>query len=56
MDGDSGALGGEAREHLVDVHVRAGARPRLEHVDGELVAILAGEHLLAGRSDRVRTS
>jgi hypothetical protein len=41
---------GDARDHLVCVHVRARARTGLEHIDGELVVMQAvGD--LPGRSD-----
>ncbi len=43
---------GEAGDHLVGVHVRRRARPGLEHVDGELVEVLARGHLLGGGLDR----
>ena len=46
-------LVGPVREHLVAVHVVAGAGAGLVHVDDELVAVLAGEHLVGGLHDRV---
>ena len=36
------AVGGQRRQHLVDVHVRRRPGPGLEHVDRELVVELAG--------------
>ena len=46
-----GAFAGDVREHLVRVHVRGGARPGLEDVDGELVVVLAVADGFAGRAD-----
>jgi hypothetical protein len=34
-------LRGDAGDHLVGVHVRAGARAGLEHVDRELLVVVA---------------
>ncbi|MEI2697801.1 MAG: hypothetical protein V9E94_05480 [Microthrixaceae bacterium] len=47
----AGAHRGEGGQDLVDVHVRRGARTGLEHVDGELVVVEAGEHLVGRRDD-----
>ncbi len=44
---------GDGRDHLVGVHVRAGARTGLEDVDGELVVVQAVGDLTGGRDDRV---
>ena len=44
-----GAIG----QHLVGVHVVRRAGARLVRVDDELVAMLAGEHLVGGRDDGV---
>ena len=43
----------DAGDHLVGVHVRAGARTGLEHVDRELVVVLAVGDLGGGGDDRV---
>jgi hypothetical protein len=48
------AVAGEVRDHLVRVHVRRGSRAGLEHVDGELVVVLAGGDLVTGRRDPLR--
>src|SRR6202035_346274 len=45
--------GGDARDHLVGVHVGAGARPGLEHVDRELLVVLAVGDFGGGGDDRV---
>ena len=42
------------RDDLVHVHVGLGARPRLPHVEGEVVVEGAGEDLVGGRDDQVR--
>ena len=44
----------EGGDHLVGVHVGAGARAGLEDVDGEVVVVLARGDLVGGRGDRVR--
>jgi hypothetical protein len=36
-------------DHLVGVHVGGGAGTPLDHVDGELVVPLSGDHLVASR-------
>ncbi|EMA65853.1 30S ribosomal protein S5 [Halorubrum kocurii JCM 14978] len=46
-------LGGAVGDDLVGVHVRGGARAGLEHVDGELVVVLARDDLVGGGDDRV---
>ena len=46
---------GQSRDHLVDVHVRAGARPRLEHVHRKLVSELTRRDALRDRFDRCGT-
>ena len=46
--------GGELRDHLVGVHVRAGAGAGLEDVDGKCVVVLAGGDFERGRLDRAR--
>ncbi len=40
-------------DHLVDVHVRRGAGPSLEGINGELVREAPGGNLPAGRDDRL---
>ena len=45
--------GGEGGQHLVHVHVGAGARTCLVGVDGELVVIVAGNDLVSGPGNRV---
>ena len=45
--------GGERGEHLVHVHVGAGARAGLEDVDRELVVVLAADDLVGGAADRL---
>ena len=54
-DGPCGpsAARGQRREHLVGVHVRAGAGAGLEHVDRELGVVLAGGDRVGGRRDRL---
>ena len=47
-------LAGQARDHLVRVHVRARARPGLEDVDRELVVELAGRDAVSGGGDALR--
>ena len=47
-------LAGEACDHLVRVHVRRGARARLEDVDRKLVVELAGGHAVGGGGDALR--
>ena len=42
------------RDDLVHVHIGLGARPRLPHVEGEVVVEGAGEDLVGGRGDQVR--
>ena len=42
------ALAGQVGDHLVGVHVGGGAGAGLEHVDGELVVVLAARHLVGG--------
>ena len=44
----AGRAGGQRRDDLVGVHVRAGARAGLEHVDRELVVVRAGRDLVRG--------
>ena len=44
-------VAGERRDHLVRVHVRARARPRLEDVDRKLVVVLALGDRVAGGGD-----
>ncbi len=46
-------LVGAVGEHLVTVHVVAGARAGLIHIDDELIAVLAAEHLVRRLHDRV---
>src|SRR5690606_34715596 len=46
-------LGREGREHLVHVHVRAGARAGLVGVDRELRVVLARDDLVGGPGNRV---
>jgi len=46
-------LPGDARDHLIGVHVRTGARAGLEHVDGELLVVQAVGDLACGRDDGV---
>ena len=48
------ALAGERRDHLVRVHVRAGARAGLEDVDRELVVELARCNAVGRRGDAAR--
>ncbi len=43
----------ERGQHLVHVHVRAGARPGLVGVDRELAVVVAGDELVGGDDDRV---
>ena len=47
------ALVGDVGDHLVDVHVRGGARTGLENVHLELAVELALQHAQAGGLDRV---
>src|SRR5437588_419159 len=47
-------LAGERREHLVRIHVRRGARPRLEDVDRKLVVELAVRDPRRRRGDALR--
>src|ERR1700751_4834204 len=44
---------GDARDHLVGVHVGTGARPGLEDVDRELVVVLTVGDFGGGGDDRV---
>jgi hypothetical protein len=46
--------GRDTGDHLVGVHVGAGARPGLEDVDRELVVVLAVGNLGGGDDDRAR--
>ena len=50
------AAGGERRDHLVGVHVGAGARAGLEDVDRELVVVLGRRRPRGGGRDRVGAS
>jgi hypothetical protein len=47
------SFGCAVRQHLVHVHVVGGAGAGLERVDDELVAVLAGEHLVGRPHDGV---
>ncbi len=47
-------LQGPVGQHLVDVHVGAGARPALEGVDDDVLVEQALHHLAAGLLDRGR--
>lgn len=46
-------LGGAVGDDLVCVHVRRGAGACLEHVDRELVVVVAGDDFVGGSDDRV---
>jgi hypothetical protein len=43
--------GGEGRDHLIGVHVGAGAGAGLENVHGEMGHVIAGQQFLAGGHD-----
>ena len=47
-------LDGAVRQHLVDVHVRLGARAGLPDVERKMVVELAGDRLVGGARDGVR--
>jgi hypothetical protein len=51
MHGLAEAAGGERGDDLVRIHVRAGARARLEIVDGEVLIVTARDNLGRGRID-----
>ena len=53
VDLDAG-LRGQRRDHLVGVHVGAGARPGLEDVDGELPVVRPVDHGVGGGHDGLR--
>ena len=49
----AGGPAGQGGDHLVGVHVGAGARAGLENVDGELGVMLTGCHLVGSSGDRL---
>ncbi|MCY1429728.1 hypothetical protein D9M71_456580 [compost metagenome] len=51
VDRATQATAGEGRHHLVGVHVRAGARAGLEHIDREVLQAVLGQQFLAGGDD-----
>ncbi len=53
VDGRAEPFGRQARQHLVGVHVRRGARSRLEHVDRELGVPVAARDLDGAVVDRL---
>ena len=42
---------GQGGNDLIGVHIRGGARARLEDVDGEFVVVFAGDNLVCGGDD-----
>ena len=46
-------LEGTVADDLIGVHIGRRARPALDHVDGELIVVLALEELVAGGDDGV---
>ncbi len=51
VDRLAAVVGGQARDHLVHVHVGAGAGTRLEHVHGELIHMGAAKYFITGGLD-----
>ncbi len=43
---------GQGGDHLVDIHIGAGAGARLKNIDRELIRMLTGDNLVGGFSDR----
>src|SRR5699024_5667955 len=44
MYGHPGLTRGQPRDHLIGVHVRAGARPGLEYIDREMRIVVTARH------------
>lgn len=53
IEGEAEDQVGPVGDHLVQIHVMAGAGTGLEGIDHELIAVLTGQHFVGSLDDRV---